>query len=176
MTAGGEHVREGLVAAGWTGERLLWMVLRPDGDRRGATYPAQTREGGLEDIRPLAERWHGGWNSREAARAVVDADARSAAKFGLRGFVAEREGELGAYATLLLHEGIGEIDQVYTAPEHRGHGLASVVVRAAIAAAIERGDDLVVIGADADDWPQQLYERLGFETVGSRHGFVRPSV
>ena len=42
-----------------------------------------------------------------------------------------------------------------------------MVVRAAIAAARERGDDLVMIMADADDWPQRLYERLGFQTVDS---------
>jgi ribosomal protein S18 acetylase RimI-like enzyme len=48
-----------------------------------------------------------------------------------------------------------------------------VVVRAAIAAARERGDDLVTIMADADDWPQKLYERLGFETVDRYLNFTR---
>jgi ribosomal protein S18 acetylase RimI-like enzyme len=48
-----------------------------------------------------------------------------------------------------------------------------VVVRAAIAAARERGDDLVMIMADADDWPQRLYERLGFTTVDRYLNFTR---
>ena len=48
-----------------------------------------------------------------------------------------------------------------------------MVVRAAIAAARERGDDLVMIMADADDWPQRLYERLGFQTVDRYRTFTR---
>ena len=30
-----------------------------------------------------------------------------------------------------------------------------------------------MIMADADDWPQQLYERLGFETVDVYRSFTR---
>ena len=69
--------------------------------------------------------------------------------------------------------GTGQVEQVYTAARHRGHGLASAVVRAAIAASRERGDDLVMIMADGDDWPQRLYERLGFETVDVYRTFTR---
>ena len=45
-------------------------------------------------------------------------------------------------------------------------------MRAAIAAAQERGDELIMIMADADDWPQRLYERLGFETVDEYRSFT----
>ena len=30
-----------------------------------------------------------------------------------------------------------------------------------------------MIMADADDWPQRLYERLGFETVDAYRSFTR---
>jgi hypothetical protein len=36
------------------------------------------------------------------------------------------------------------------------------------------GDDLTFLVADADDWPQRLYERLGFETVGRYARFLKP--
>ena len=67
---------------------------------------------------------------------------------------------------------VGQVEEVYTAKQHRGAGLASAVVRAAIAAAQERGDELIMIMADADDWPQRLYERLGFETVDEYRSFT----
>jgi hypothetical protein len=39
-------------------------------------------------------------------------------------------------------------------------------VTAAIAAAQAAGDRAVFLTADAADWPQLLYARMGFETVG----------
>jgi GNAT superfamily N-acetyltransferase len=103
--------------------------------------------------------------SRRRAGALADADADTADAAGARWFLAERDGEAAACCQLLGADGVGQVEQVYTAAAHRGHGLGSAVVRAAIAASRERGDDLVMIMADADDWPQKLYERLGFETV-----------
>src|SRR3954464_1861966 len=79
----------------------------------------------------------------------------------------------GAGGMLLGEAGIGQVEEVYTAKAHRGAGLASAVVRTAIAAARERGDDLVMIMADADDWPQRLYERLGFEPVDVYRTFTK---
>jgi hypothetical protein len=40
-----------------------------------------------------------------------------------------------------------------------------MVTRAA-AAALEMGHELVFIVADAGDWPQYLYRRIGFEPAG----------
>jgi GNAT superfamily N-acetyltransferase len=70
-------------------------------------------------------------------------------------------------------DGIGQVEEVYTAKPHRGAGLASAVVRAAIAVARDRGDDPIIIMADADDWPKDLYGRLGFETVDVYRSFTR---
>jgi hypothetical protein len=39
------------------------------------------------------------------------------------------------------------------------------VLRAA-AEARSSGADLVFLVADADDWPKELYGRLGFDTIG----------
>jgi GNAT superfamily N-acetyltransferase len=106
------------------------------------------------------------------ARDLADSDGDSATRSGARYFLCERNGEPAASCELLGFDGVGQVESVYTAAAHRGHGLASVVVRAAIAAARERGDDLVMIMADADDWPQRLYERLGFKTVDQYLNFT----
>jgi len=171
---GGEPLAPGFRAAGWAVEDLVLMMLRPDADRRGETRAATVREVGFESVRPLTERWYRETMSPAETRALADADAASAASVGSRGFLAEREGEPAAYSLLARHDGgIADVEHVYTAPEHRGHGLASAVVRAAVAAAQAAGDDRIMIVADAEDWPQRLYERLGFETVGRRYGFTR---
>jgi GNAT superfamily N-acetyltransferase len=107
------------------------------------------------------------------ARDLGDADSDTARVSGARYFLAEHDGAPGAACELLGGDGVGQVESVYTAAAHRGHGLASAVVRAAIAASRERGDDLVMILADAADWPQRLYERLGFETVDLYYGFTR---
>jgi GNAT superfamily N-acetyltransferase len=174
LAEGGEHLRADFEAAGWSIDHLLLMVLRRGADRRGATGPVRVREVGHDAVRPLAERWHNELLSPGSAAELTEADAAAARVLGARCFLAERNGAPGAYALLLDDgDGVGEVDQVFAAPEHRGAGLASAVVRAATAASLERGDELTFLVADAEDWPRLLYERLGFEMVGTRFEFTR---
>jgi GNAT superfamily N-acetyltransferase len=168
---GGDALVDAFVAAGWTAERVVVMALR-GADVRGEAV-AEVRETGFEPTRALMEQWYGESMSEAEARDLADSDADTAGVAGARFFLVERNGEPAACCTLLGHGGVGQVEEVYTAATHRGHGLASAVVRAAIAASRDRGDDLVMILADADDWPQKLYERLGFETVDAWRTFTR---
>ncbi len=43
----------------------------------------------------------------------------------------------------------------------------------ALRAAGEWGADLIVVPADADDWPQLMYASLGFRALGRRWLFTR---
>jgi GNAT superfamily N-acetyltransferase len=172
VLSGGQQLADDFAAAGWIVETIVVMTLRGT-DIRGDTPQAEVRETGFEAVRSLMEAWYRESMGEAEARDLGDADADSASRSGARYFLAERDGEPGAACELLGFDGIGQVESVYTAAAHRGHGLASVVVRAAIAAARERGDDLVMILADADDWPQRLYERLGFETVDRFLNFTR---
>jgi len=170
---GGDPLVPGFEAAGWSAERVVVMLLRPDADRRGEA-PAPVREVEFAAVRGLMEQWYGETASAAEASELADSDADSAQRSGARYFLCERDGEAAACCMLLgKGTGVGQVEEVYTAKAHRGAGLASAVVRAAIAAAHDRGDDLVMIMADADDWPQRLYERLGFETVDVYRSFVR---
>jgi GNAT superfamily N-acetyltransferase len=172
VMTGGDGLVDGLTAAGWTAETIVVMALhRPDA--RGDTPHAEVRETGFDAVSSLMEAWYRESMGEAEARDLVAADADSAARSGARYFLAERDGEPAASCELLGFDGLGQVESVYTAAAHRGHGLASAAVRAAIAAARERGDDLVMIMADADDWPQRLYERLGFETVDRYLNFTR---
>jgi ribosomal protein S18 acetylase RimI-like enzyme len=169
---GGDDLVSDFGAAGWTTDRLVVMVLDPDADHRGDT-PARVREVDFEAVRGLNEQWYLEGMSAPEAGDLVESDGDAARMRPTRFFLAEREGEAAAYCMLLGDEGIGEVESVYASKTHRGAGLASAVVRAAIAASQERGDDLITIAADAADWPQHLYERLGFTTVDRRRSFTR---
>jgi GNAT superfamily N-acetyltransferase len=171
MLHGGNELIEGFGAAGWTAEEIVVMALRGADVRGGAE--ADVREVGFAAVRGLMEAWYGEAMSAAEARDLADSDADMARVSGARYFLTERDGEPAASCELLGFGGVGQVESVYTAAAHRGHGLASVVVRAAIAASRERGDDLVTILADADDWPQKLYERLGFVVVDRFRTFTR---
>jgi hypothetical protein len=62
---------------------------------------------------------------------------------------------------------------VNTLRAYRGRGLGRTIVQHALDQA--RGaSDVVFVEALADDWPKDLYTKLGFDTVGERHLFLRP--
>jgi len=168
---GGDELADGFGAAGWTPDEVVVMALR-GADVRGAAE-STVRETGFEAVRELMEAWYLETMTACEARDLTDSDADTANAAGARYFLAEREGEPAACCHLLGADGVGQVEGVYTAAAHRGHGLASAAIRAAIAASRERGDDLVMIIAEADDWPQSLYERLGFEIVDRSWSFTR---
>ena len=61
------------------------------------------------------------------------------------------------------------LEEVATLESERGKGLAQSVMLAALEAAQALEPELIFLSADADDWPKLMYERLGFETVGTLH-------
>jgi GNAT superfamily N-acetyltransferase len=76
-------------------------------------------------------------------------------------------GEVAAYADLYLGDGVAQVEDVLTLEQHRNRGYASALVLSALQRAEEAGATLVFLAADADDWPRLLYERLGFDVIGS---------
>jgi ribosomal protein S18 acetylase RimI-like enzyme len=56
----------------------------------------------------------------------------------------------------------------------RGRGLAKAVVTRALVESGAAGNDFTFLVAEAEDWPKQLYRKLGFETVGSIWDFLLP--
>jgi ribosomal protein S18 acetylase RimI-like enzyme len=56
--------------------------------------------------------------------------------------------------------------QSMTDPAHRGQGLASALVIHAANAAHGAGASMVFLVADAEDWVQHIYRRLGFTDLG----------
>jgi ribosomal protein S18 acetylase RimI-like enzyme len=71
-----------------------------------------------------------------------------------------------SYTDLYLRGGDAQVEDVGTLPEHRGRGYASAVVLAAVEEARRAGAELIFLFADAEDWPKELYRRLGFDELG----------
>lgn len=85
---------------------------------------------------------------------------------------------LQSMCTLFLDEHVGGrrvalIEEVATLAAHRRRGLARAVVGAAIVSAATWRADLIVVPADADDWPQVMYAGLGFVAVGRQVSLTR---
>jgi GNAT superfamily N-acetyltransferase len=92
-----------------------------------------------------------------------------------RRFVVRAEGRIAAWARLWVRAGGDEaqVEDVVVLAPHRGRGYGRAVVAAATRAALETSPSLLFIVADADDWPKDLYERLGYATAGDLGVYLR---
>jgi ribosomal protein S18 acetylase RimI-like enzyme len=161
-------------ALGWLVQRHVLMVHRREPEKRADTSivrevdEAALRPGRTHEI--VAQPW----GSPELARELLDAKVALADRAQTRFFGVEVDGEIVAWSDLYLAQGVAQVEDVATRPEHRGRGYATAVVLRAVEEARRAGADLVFLVADDKDWPKQLYARLGFEPVGLAHKFIRP--
>lgn len=65
-----------------------------------------------------------------------------------------------------------EIAKLMTRPDHRGQGVATRLMRAAEALAIEKGRTLLVLDTASEEGAAGLYERLGFTLAGEIPNFA----
>jgi GNAT superfamily N-acetyltransferase len=88
--------------------------------------------------------------------------ARNARRFGIRG----PDGAVAAITQLFSDGRVGQVEHVYTIPQARGRGYARALVSHAAAEAWKAEHELSFIVADDNNWPKQLYRRIGFEPLG----------
>jgi predicted GNAT family acetyltransferase len=98
------------------------------------------------------------------------ADAVPAARF----FVGRADGVDATVTTLYSDGETAQVEDVATLRDYRRRGLARAAVSAAVDAAVEMGHRFVFIIADDDDWPKDLYGRLGFDPIGHAWSMTRP--
>jgi GNAT superfamily N-acetyltransferase len=173
--AAGARLAPRLRERGWEADHIVYMALDAARDRPPA--PGLVREASEEELRAveravLAED-HG--PDAEVIEEVLDGRAAVRAATPItRRFVGALDGRDGATATLFSDGEVALVEDVATVSPLRGHGLARAAVSAAIDAAVAGGHELILIGADDDDWPKQFYGRLGFVDLGRVWSFVRP--
>ena len=91
-----------------------------------------------------------------------------------RFFVALVDGLAASSCELLSGGAVAQVEDVETFPQYRNRGLARAVIQRAVAEAERDGARVTFLLASEDDWPQQLYRKLGFEAAGVELIFGRP--
>jgi predicted N-acetyltransferase YhbS len=174
--ATGARVADGLREHGYTASAELVMVLDgAGGSGTGAAPRPSARECTEAELRAVERAFmleEG--RERDIADEVLDARAAlSATRPGTRFFVAAHDGRDVASATLYSDGAIAQIEDVGALAGARGHGLGRAVVAAAIEAAVAAAHELVFIVGDEDDWPKDLYARMGFRPIGRTWACLR---
>jgi ribosomal protein S18 acetylase RimI-like enzyme len=78
-----------------------------------------------------------------------------------------------AWARLWTRGGDAQVEDVVCLAEYRRRGYGRAVVAAAARTALAEDPELLFIVADADDWPKELYARLGFAPAGELGVYLR---
>lgn len=181
--AAGELVADALTGHGWERRRTVYMVLATGATGAAGAADPRAREisgAEMEVIQLASLREEVPAATARPGLAARLAATQTALRAGTpaRCFGAGEDGALQAMCTVFLDaeaagRRIAMIEEVGTLLAHRGRGLARAVVGAAVAAARGWGAELVVVPADADDWPQLMYARFGFTPAGRQVTLTR---
>jgi ribosomal protein S18 acetylase RimI-like enzyme len=166
----GHRLAPGFTELGWQAERHVVQLRTREPDR---PPPAGAREVKIDELMPFRrETWRR--TQGEATVPLAEFGHELVTRIGARFFAASVDGAIASACDLYLHDGVAQVEMVDTLEEHRGQGLARAVVVAAAEAARTSGSELVFIVADDDDWPKELYRRLGFDDVAHGWEFLLP--
>jgi ribosomal protein S18 acetylase RimI-like enzyme len=151
---------------GWRIDRHVVMAQLRE-PRREADL-SLVREVSEPDLRQARKRVLANepWATRQVLEQIFAAKALIGERVRTRFFAVELDGEVVSYTDLYLDGADAQIEDVGTVPEHRNEGHATAVVLGAIADARKAGAEFVFLVADANDWPKELYAKLGFDEVG----------
>jgi GNAT superfamily N-acetyltransferase len=170
---GGGALAHRLAELGWTESTHLVMTHVREPDRFADT--SAVREVPIDALLEphtsvtLAESY----GTVELAEQLFEAKRRIAAAVPTRYFAISVENVVAAYCELRGDGTTSQIEDVNTLRAYRGRGLGRTIVQHALAEA-RAASGLVFVEALADDWPKDLYTKLGFDTVAERHLFLLP--
>ena len=158
----------GFRAHGWTVVPHLIMVWTREPDRRADT--SMVREVSFDALRDARREVTVGepWGDDEISSLLDDAKRLIMDAVPTQFFAAFADGEVAAYCEVRSDGRVAQIEDVNTLPRFRRRGLGRAVVQHAVDEA-RPTSDVVYLEALADDWPRELYDKLGFDVVGERH-------
>jgi ribosomal protein S18 acetylase RimI-like enzyme len=167
-----ERLEPQFARLGWEPQRFVLMVLRRGPDRPADHDVLEVDEPRLRPLWAEAIRNEPHGKDERLVEQILEHRRDVVRAIPTRLFAVEAGGKLVAHAELYSDGGVGQIEDVVTLPAYRGRGYARSLVLRAADESRAAGNDLTFLVADADDWPQLLYERLGFETVGRYARFL----
>ncbi len=169
----GRDAAAGFAELGWNVTPHLIMARQREPDRVADT--SMVREVAFDDLLDARLEVTVAEPSGDVSlsRLLDQGKRRIMAAVPTRFFGAFDGGRIAAYCEVRSDGGVAQIEDVNTLPAFRGRGLGRAVVQAAIDAANGSGE-LVFLEALADDWPKDLYAKLGFDVVDERVLFLLP--
>lgn len=174
-TDDGERLAPFFAERGWLVRRHLLMAQLREPDRVGD--PGIVQEVAEEELRPARQRVVEGkpWGKPEVMAQLFAAKHRIGERARARFFAVKVDGQVASYSDLYQDGTDAQVEDVGTLPEHRGRGYATAVVLAAIGAARADGAEFVFLVADLEDWPKELYRKLGFDELGYFVKLISPA-
>ncbi|HEX5470083.1 MAG TPA: GNAT family N-acetyltransferase [Gaiellaceae bacterium] len=173
-TALGAHVAPGFAERGWKTDRFVFMALkRPSVRAADTAMVTEVDAGALAELREaigreqLPDMTPGALRQLRESSAIFEEPGRA------RHFAVLVDGRVVSATDLFSDGSTAQVEEVATLPEFRGRGYATAVVQRAVDEALATGHDFVFLTADADDWPKELYRRLGFDEVGMEWAFLK---
>ncbi|HHX64701.1 MAG TPA: GNAT family N-acetyltransferase [Chloroflexi bacterium] len=168
-----------LTEAGFIQEaRQVLMVctaqsFRPAPPREGVTVTRLLSDASLDALRRMLDVQRRGFDP-ESDVAVSEYEAQCFAE-GMGGgaaYLAELGGEaVGAGIYMTPWQGMAELTGIATLPAYRRRGIATALVSCAVRDVLAHGAEMVCLIA-ADEAAGQMYERVGFEAVGTMLAYV----
>jgi GNAT superfamily N-acetyltransferase len=157
----------------WRTERVVLMAWHRPPDREVDT--SHVREVGIEELEPTRTRYlferSGG--DAEVVEQELKVPRRLSAAGELRFFAAFVDDQIGSFCELYGDgSGTAAVRSVATLEVFRRGGLARATVSHAVARSHALGHDLTFLRAVHDDWPKNLYGKLGFDAIGMIYRFA----
>jgi ribosomal protein S18 acetylase RimI-like enzyme len=151
-------------AAGWLDEPLGVMVRHREPDRGVDTSAVRVVD--AISMRPAraASLSDEAWATPDAVDQVREKQERVARRVPTTHLAVIDDRMVVSYCEVYRLDDIAQIESVATVPDHRRRGHA----RAVVTRALELTEDarMTFLCMDPDDWPQQLYARLGLDDIG----------
>jgi uncharacterized protein (DUF952 family)/GNAT superfamily N-acetyltransferase len=170
LTGPGAHeVARELAGRGWRAEELLVMA-------RPATPAPPGRRAEPVDQQEVHDLWERSWRRDlppsearldELVAQLIGREHRNDRVVAVTDLAVREAGRVVSAGQLRVDGATAAFESMNTDPAARGRGHGDAVLAAALDRAADRGCDLVVLEADATDWPRHWYARRGFVPVGS---------
>jgi uncharacterized protein (DUF952 family)/GNAT superfamily N-acetyltransferase len=166
--SGAGPVAAELAADGWEATELVVMT------REAAPLPGGDAAE-VVDQRSLHALWDRSWRRGlpplpeldEVVAQLIGREHRTGTVVAVHDVAIRAAGRPVAAGQLRVDGATAVVESVMTEPAARGRGHADAVLARLVSLAAGAGCDLVVLEADAEDWPQHWYACRGFRVVGS---------
>jgi GNAT superfamily N-acetyltransferase len=167
----GEAMAPAFAEAGYHADPIVLMALRRQPDR-GPTIDVE--EVPFDRARPVIhETYRRDDRLTDVVEQFTDQHGHYERAVGARFFLGSVDGEAAGVCELWMDGGDALVEHVDTLEEFRNRGVARSVVLAAVQAAKDARAERIFIAATDNDWPKELYGRLGFDRLGREWEFIR---